>query len=465
MSEHKSNTPWQAIPTGEPIAQPWRPAAILIGGFLYAVIALWLLGHFVHALIDAAPDGHKFEGIRNVGLILVAVVGGPFVLYRSWVLGRQAKTAEAQAALAEDRNFSDLFTKAVEQLGADKTVKRQARNRNGALAYDENGIPIMQETTEANVEVRLGAIYALQRISRASEKDHIPVMETLCAYIRENAIGGEPDVFPDGELPKRQSDESLEDRLALIQTRSQNLRDFFGPVKTLRSDIRAALTVIGQRDAARRAYEKAQDFRLNFRRANLQRADLVKVDFEGADLSEASLQGANLHRANMEGANLSFAQINGAYLNDTIMEEADCSFAKMQGASLSEAKIARANLFGVAMEGAELINTHMERADLSFATMGGANLFKVRLEGADLNHANLESADLYECFIDSANVSLADFTAVTDLTQNQLNQCFGCAGTKLPDGLSAPNHWHDTALDNIVEQYAIYQNWLKTHDI
>jgi hypothetical protein len=45
----------------------------------------------------------------------------------------------------------------------------------------------VEEETVPNLEVRLGTIYALERIAEDSERDHIPIMETLCAYIRQNA--------------------------------------------------------------------------------------------------------------------------------------------------------------------------------------------------------------------------------------------------------------------------------------
>ena len=35
--------------------------------------------------------------------------------------------------------------------------------------------------------IRLGGIYALERIARDSEKDHGPIMEVLTAYVREKA--------------------------------------------------------------------------------------------------------------------------------------------------------------------------------------------------------------------------------------------------------------------------------------
>ena len=204
MSEEPTKTnPFKwLLKSGSIADQFWAFAKVLgtaFGAFL-VFIGFWIVYEFFLVLWGDTGTGDAF---RNVGLIFLAVIGAPFVVWRSWVAQRQADTAAQQAQLAEDRSFSDLFTKAVEQLGADKVVKSHAKTKDDELAYDENGVPIMQEITAPNIEVRLGAIYALQRISRASEKDHIPIMETLCAYIRENAIEGEPEKFPGGDLPTR----------------------------------------------------------------------------------------------------------------------------------------------------------------------------------------------------------------------------------------------------------------------
>jgi len=92
----------------------------------------------------------------------------------------------------------------------------------------------------------------------------------------------------------------------------------------------------------------------------------------------------------------------------------------------------------------------MEGADLSFAEM----------EGADLHGANFKSANLALCNIDSVNASFADFSSTTGLTPEALDRCFGCAGTKLSDGLSHPDHWHPTELSDYVESNETYQTWL-----
>ncbi len=319
MSEDKNNAnpiEW-FLKSGSITEQLWRFAkalGLVFAAFL-AFIGFWIVYEFFLVLWADTGTGDAF---RNVGLIFLAVIGAPFVVWRSWVAQRQADTAEQQAAtalhqaqLTEDRSFSDLFTKAVEQLGADKVVKSHAKTKDGDLVYDDKDVPIMQETTAPNIEVRLGAIYALQRISRASDKDHIPIMETLCAYIRENAMEGEPEEFSGEDLPKK-SDVPLDEYLTRIKTRTKELREFWSPVKPLRSDIRAVITVIADRSAERRTLEEIENYRLDLRRANLQRADSAGADLAKADLREARLEGANLRNATMEGANLSHATMEGA---------------------------------------------------------------------------------------------------------------------------------------------------------
>jgi hypothetical protein len=63
-----------------------------------------------------------------------------------------------QVGLSEQGQLTDRFSKAVEQLG-----------------------------TKDSLEVRLGGIYALERIARDSARDQPTIMEVLSAYIREHA--------------------------------------------------------------------------------------------------------------------------------------------------------------------------------------------------------------------------------------------------------------------------------------
>ena len=74
--------------------------------------------------------------------------------------------------------MTDRYTKAVEQLGSDK------------------------------LDVRIGGIYALERIARDSARDHPAVMEVLTAFIREHSR--EP--WPLPEVPTNADDADLNDR-------------------------------------------------------------------------------------------------------------------------------------------------------------------------------------------------------------------------------------------------------------
>jgi hypothetical protein len=71
--------------------------------------------------------------------------------------------AEQERRLTQEGQITDRFTRAIDQLGA----------------TDVEGHRIL--------ELRMGAIYALERISRESPKDYGPITEILTAYVREYA--------------------------------------------------------------------------------------------------------------------------------------------------------------------------------------------------------------------------------------------------------------------------------------
>ena len=160
--------------------------------------------------------------------------------------------------LSREGHVTDRYTQAIEQLGSDQ------------------------------IGVRLGAIYALERIMIDSVRDHPTIVEVLAAYVREkspafDAIGNH-----------------------LKSTR-------------ITTDVQAALTVLGRRPAGR----TERGF-LNLRRTNL----------AGADLAGADLTLANLGEADLTAANLAYAELGGAYLRDARVTEEQLRLAKTAGALL-----------------------------------------------------------------------------------------------------------------------------------
>ncbi|MEM8697520.1 MAG: pentapeptide repeat-containing protein [Pseudomonadota bacterium] len=384
---------------------------ILVGGVFYAVLWFrfagrlpWLAGDAVEKLgevLDTDPFDH--DALRNIAYAIGALLGGtallaavPFQLIKTWMNERQAVTAE-------QGHITDRITKAIEQLGAEKTVyvggKPQSR---------------------PNIEVRLGAIYALERIAQDSERDHIPIMETLCAYLRENAPASDaktlnlasweptPDAMTEAERVQREAEFKLRFGSYVFDATS-NQSEWLSTLAGPRADVQAALTVIGRRELRLRDYETTKDYHLDLTHTNLQNANLGGARLEGAYLEGARLEGANLGVAHLEGANL-----GGAHL-----------------------------------ERADLGEAHLERAKL-----GGAHL-----EGADLVGAKLKSADLTRWHMARMRVRSADFTECTTLTQQGVNSAFGDAATILPDHIQRPDHWDDDTDTGYFKDIA-YDAWI-----
>ena len=187
---------------------------------------------------------------------------------------RQGKDLCVIAGREYERNFkTDRFTKAIVHLGAD------------------------------NMAIRLGGIYALERIAKDSEKDHGPIMEVLTAFVREHAPAQKEQNTP-------------------------------ATSTTPPPGIEAILTVLGRRETTgqHRGADRLDLFRTqlawmilpgaNLRGATLCAATLWRTDLREADLRGANLSGANLNIADLRGADLCGANLSGTLLRNAILSEA-----------------------------------------------------------------------------------------------------------------------------------------------
>ncbi|MFB9881919.1 hypothetical protein ACFFMN_28680 [Planobispora siamensis] len=171
--------------------------------------AAWVLEHF---------DGVDDLTGKDLAAALDAVRGRALAIATGLIALVAVYYTARNAATARQGHLTDRYTKAIEQLGSDK------------------------------LDIRLGGIYALERIARDSARDHSTIMEVLASFIREHS---RDDVAPDHEGPVT------------------------SPRQPLRTDLQAALTVIGRR---------------------VVRQDLPnrRIDLTGAKLTGALLFGADL---------------------------------------------------------------------------------------------------------------------------------------------------------------------------
>ncbi|MEU8989400.1 pentapeptide repeat-containing protein [Streptomyces sp. NPDC048558] len=211
--------------------------------------------------------------------------------------------------VAREGHITDRITKAVEQLGS------------------------------AVIEVRLGGIYALERIMRDSAKDHYAVVQVLAAFVREHGRSKPP-----ASTANRSSVSAGYHRVERARRRLSQPDQ--APGKPA-EDVQAALTVLAQRPEGR--------------------PEPDRINLSGAYLSGARLKGANLKRANLKGTNLEFAVLYDAHLEraqlyNAMLRDANLSNARLQHADLAHAHMPRTELYGAFLECANLWGTELEEA-------------------------------------------------------------------------------------------------------
>jgi uncharacterized protein YjbI with pentapeptide repeats len=277
------------------------------------------------------------ESIRNLAFTIgsiAAIVGGAITVV---LASMRSIAAMRQANAATETQITQLFTDAI-----------------GFLADKEK------------LELRLGAIYTLERIMKKSRGDRFRVLEILYSYLRENT--------------------------------SKRLMEGAEDQKGIAPDIQACLDVIARNAPPRPLLRKPRA-----------RLTLANADLHGVDLSGATLRRAILPGANLTGANLSHADLRGAILTGANLRAAQLQHCRFDGAELTQAN----------MREGKLQNASLDFADVNGAVFADANLQKASLyrataKGAIFSHANLakatfSGADVSDAFITDCNLAGCNF--------------------------------------------------------
>ncbi|WP_170925236.1 pentapeptide repeat-containing protein [Roseovarius gaetbuli] len=299
----------------------------------------------------------------GVGGVTVALIGAPFVIWRSVV-------AQKTVNVTEQGHITDRINTAVLGLGAEKEKNRLGRDFSYVVsgvvqrdfewqdeelllspdAEDIQRVPWqLYKETVPNLEVRIGAIYALERIAQDSDRDHIQIMEILCAYIRENA-------------------------------RTNDLTPTESPFENsaLRVDLQTAIDVIGRRSNDKKALEIAQRHRLDLRGTDLSFANFAKGDFSAAILAGCKLEACTFRDTDLSGAilhnsvlnfsdffrcNLTGAKLDGVVINRPVPVAggwtASINMAELKGVSFPSADLSALQYLGTASK----MNQMMDSSD------------------------------------------------------------------------------------------------------
>ncbi len=238
----------------------WALLALVIVAFLW--FAPQLQGEYFSQQVPAKERPALVNEYRRTWAQIIGGFGLLFGLYFTW----------RRVEISQDQQLTERFTRAIDQLGA----------------THEDGNP--------RLEVRLGGIYALERIAWDSPKrDYSTVMEVLTAYVRENA----PHARGTSEGSSDAASTPNEGPVGADEGAKQP-----APPEPNRpaADIQAISDVL-KRATAR--VPKEYRTRLNLREANLRGANL-----QGAILWEADLKRAFLQDANLKGAKVTVEQLS-----------------------------------------------------------------------------------------------------------------------------------------------------------
>jgi hypothetical protein len=298
---------------------------------LFWPVADWIAEHDARG-VPSAEYADKLRQARDAarGRIIQAgtgllAIGALIYTGRSFTLTRreaqrQAEVSQKTLRLAEHGQVTGRYTSAIEQLGSDK------------------------------LDVRIGGIYALERIAGDSERDHATVMEVLSTFVTVHS-------HEEWNAPYLPGGHVDSDRP--------------------RPDVQAAVTVIARRDPDR----------------DLESIDLIGAHIPGAFLPQARFREAHLSHSNLSIATLDSAEFSDARLVAAILSRANLACAMLDGADLSRANLIGADLRGADLTGADLTMVTLAGADLSQADLRGAVTSLLRLDHADgTGCANLDKA-------------------------------------------------------------------------
>lgn len=340
--------------------------------------------------------------VCGLGVLLCAVIVIPRLLYPplSAVQLRQLPNEEvriqleqAQAQLANNARSAVLQGLAglVVVVGAAATWWQVHISREGQItdrfskAVDHLGSP--------NVIVRVGGIYALERIARNSAADRNHILFLLGAFVRNRAP------WPDEPLQQP----SRRHPLVPWTVKSRKGRNSpFPPVdwrlpwmRVRAADIQAAMGALGRLPRSR---------------------DEPVISLSRVDLRSLALRGSGFNGAMFRHSNLARA----------VLEQVWLEYSDLTAADLRHTRLTGAHLAGTIFKNATLQGANLRRADLSRADLRGTDLSGANLDGATLADAQADKNTIWPTEIHTQRrrqlgvIEAADSVAEQSRTPNAL---------------------------------------------
>ncbi len=330
------------------IKDPLAAALLVVVLFGYAMIFLFALLISLRLMVQllfgldldlpAAADPNASENPASPGLpfglaaLLAAILGAPFIIWRSQV-------AAKQAAIAEEALFNDKINAAASDLAARRQVTR-------ILNEGEPTETILTEWKD-DLVTRAAAIDRLEGLAKERADIAPRIARMLSTYVQELSREHPAEEPPNGASPVELKDWAT------------------GLSAKKRPDMERAVQSLGRINPSNKEARKSFDPQnIDLRGCNLQGFDLSGLEYSGMRAGRSRFEGSVLFDTNLAGASAELANFGGA----------DVIGCDARGADFAQCDLSAASLYAT---------------DFSCARLIGANLALTKLAGADFTGADL----------------------------------------------------------------------------
>lgn len=305
--------------------------AVIVVLLAVIYVPVWIKPSLSKAELDAVPAGQiritlqqaQAQLQNSIRSTLLQALGGILIVAGAVATWRQVQ-------ISREGQITDRLTHAIDQLGADK------------------------------VDIRVGGIFALERLAKDSAEDRLAISEILAAFIRTHAAWPAGHPSHPGQHPTPDVDETM----LWLTDRAP--------------DVRTAVLVLGRYPHEERQQHLALR-RVDLRRTNFYNGTLINVDLGDSNLAACSAVRVRWKRCKFLNTDLRKARLMGATLDKSDFRWAHLQEADLEGASLRETDLSDASLRGANLGNADLRNAQLARADLSGANLAGAHLLGAQL--------------------------------------------------------------------------------------
>ena len=371
------------------------PVALIWMVFVFGLVTTTLYSMWLVTTELGQPVTNT-EKLRQILLAIPICIAALGALIALPITLRRLQFTRRQTLAEEEGLITDRINAAVLGLGAEKTVK-----------VTEDGQVI--ERTEPNIEVRIGAILALERIAKKNLDVHVQIMEIFTTYLSENASAAEL-------VPK-------------------SVLEYIQPP---RLDNQTIFNVIGRRTSQQRNIEK-QDFYIpTFDRINFSNAKMSGLDFSYSNFLYCYFLRTNSENNDFHKCFLDYCNFEKANL-----ERANFNWCNMQSCSFKAANLVSA----------QLRDCYCQNGDFDCAHMFACDCSRLHLV-ASFFRAN------------DARESVWHDAKLQHMAEFQMNGVIECYGEIFADGSvkikqePRPAHWPDKALeiDEYLYEYSLWKD-------